>query len=575
LATKTLRTSSTSSRSQPADYVLVAIAYAEEAIADRGGKQFGKWVRLAAKRFLRDLKRAARKRPPFLWSPGQANQACEFIEKLPHVEGVWASKTIKLEPAQVFFIVNLFGFRRPDGSRRFTTALLAVARKNGKSSLAAAILLYVFCTESDVGPQVLSAATTGDQARIVWGIAKRMVERDAQIREAFTLEPFANAIARYEVGGTFKPINAKASTQDGLNPSALSFDELHAHKSRDLYDVLRSAAGARKNPLFLYTTTEGYESPGPWQEVRRFAWQVLEEVVEADHFLALYYALDESDGDFDERAWVKANPLLGVSIGIEKMREYAKEARLLPGALAEFRIKRLNRPSASAEGWIDLPKWRRCGGEVPLDELKGLPCYAGLDLASTSDMTALRFVWWRDDVLYTWGWYWVPDAAVVQRNERGTVSYGAWVAEGWITRTGGNTADYRQIEAEIVELCERYKPAEVAFDRWNASQLVQNLMNGGLNMVEVAQGAKSYHPPMQALEAAYVSGKFRHGGDPVLQWNAANLVPRRDANMNMAPDRKRSADKIDGMCALLMAVGRQMLAPAGNFDAFLADPVRA
>ena len=222
------------------------------------------------------------------------------------------------------------------------------------SALAAAILLYVFCTEPELGPQVLSAATTGSQARIVWGVAKRMVEKTPALREAFSLEPFANAIARYEVGGTFRPINAKASSQDGLNPSALCFDELHAHKTRDLYDVLRSAAGARKSPLFLYTTTEGYESPGPWAEVRTFMRQVLEGVVDADHFLAVYYALDEDDDDFDESKWIKANPLLGISVSLSELRKHAIEAQQQPGALAEFRIKRLNRQAAAAEGFIDL-----------------------------------------------------------------------------------------------------------------------------------------------------------------------------------------------------------------------------
>lgn len=565
MATKTRATSSGSSRAQPDDYVSVSIAYAEDAVEDRKGRKYGRWIRKAARRYLRDLKRAQRKRPPFFWSPEQANRACAFIEMLPHVEGVWDSPTIRLEPAQVFFVCQLFGFRRADGSRRFTTALFAVARKNAKSALAAAILLYVFCTEPEIGPQILSAATTGDQARIVWGMAKRMVEKLSDLREAFTLEAFANAIARYEVGGSFRPINAKASTQDGLNPSALCFDELHAHKTRDLFDVLRSAAGARKSPLFLYTTTEGYENPGPWQEVRRFAWQVLDGLVEADHFLALYYALDDEDDDFDESKWVKANPLLGVSVAIDKLREYATEAKQQPGALAEFRIKRLNRPAAAAEAWIDLRRWKRCSGAVPLEQLVGKPCCAGLDLASTRDLTAFRLVWFVDGVFYTWGRFWVPDAAVHQRSERGTVSYGPWVAAGWMTRTDGDTADYDLIQRDVIALCEQYRPTEIAFDRWNASQLVNNLIAAGLPMVEFAQGAKSYHPAMQALEKAYVAGHLRHGGDPVLSWNAANFVPRRDVNMNMAPDRKRSAEKIDGMVALLMALARVIVAaPPGT-----------
>ena len=567
--------SSTTSGISATDYVAVAIAYAETVSEDRKGERYGKWVRLAAKRFVADLKRAQRKRPPFHWSPKQANSACRFVERLPHVEGVWATPTIRLEPAQVFFICNLFGFRNADGSRRFTAALFAVARKNAKSALAAAILLYVFCTEPEVGPQILSAATTGDQARIVWGVAKRMVEKTSDLRAAFTLEPFANAIARYEVGGTFRPINAKASTQDGLNPSALCFDELHAHKTRDLFDVLRSAAGARKSPLFLYTTTEGYENPGPWQEVRTFAKQVLAGAVEADHFLALYYALDDEDDDFDESKWGKANPLLGVSVSLAEMRKYATEARQQPGALAEFRIKRLNRQAASAEGWIDLLRWRRCDGPVDLAALEGLPCWGAFDLASTRDMTAWRLLWLDGDEWVTWGRCWVPEAAVAQRNERGTVKYAPWVASGHLTVTDGDVTDYRVIEDAIAADCERFRPAEVAYDPWNATQLVTQLLERGLPLVEFRQGPKSYQPAMQALERAYTSRQLRHGGDPVLQWNAANLVARRDQNMNMAPDKKRSADKIDAIVALLMAFGRAAVSRESDLADFLDAPVIA
>lgn len=527
-------------------------------------------MRLAAKRFLVDLKAAHRKRPPFFWSPTKANEACEFIESLSHVEGDWGEDNlIKLEPAQVFFIANLFGFRRADGTRRFTTALFAVARKNAKSTLAAAILLYCFCCEPETGPQILSAATTGDQARIVWGVAKRMCEKSSDLRAAFSLEAFANAIARYEVGGTFRPINAKASTQDGLNPSALCFDELHAHKTRDLYDVLRSAAGARKNPLFLYTTTEGFENAGPWSEVRQFAQQVLDGIVDADHFLALYYALDDEDDDFDESKWIKANPLLNVSVTLQKLREYAIEAKQQAGALAEFQIKRLNRRAASGSGWINLHKWRKCDGIVNIDELVGMPCWAAFDLASTTDMTAWRMVWLLNDVYYTWGRYWVPQAAVNQRNERGTVRYAPWVQTGHITQTDGDVSDYSVIRREIIADWERFQPLEVAFDPWNSSQLVTELQEAGLNMVQFIQGPKSYNPAMLALERAYSARKFAHGGNPVLTWNAANLVARRDQNMNMAPDKKRSADKIDGMAALLMAMGRAALHQDLNCPAFV------
>lgn len=565
------------------DYVAIAVAYAEAAVADHGCQRFGKWARLAAGRFLQDLK--AKKEASFRFDPWHANDACGFIEKLPHVEGRWESPTIVLHPAHVFFVVNLFGFRNAEGGRRFTAALLAIARKNAKSTLAAAILLYCLCCESEPGPQVISAATTGSQARIVFNVAKRMVELTPDLREAFALEPYANSIAAWQVGGFFKPINAKASTQDGLNPSQCALDEIHAHKTHDLLNVLQSAAGARANPLWLYTTTEGYETPGPWPELRRFAQHLLEGVFEADHWLVIIFALDEqvgtegkpgfrpADDDFDESKWVKANPLIEVNPELRKaIQKAAVEAKQMPGQHAEFKIKRLNRQSAAANGWVDIPRWKLCAGTVDLDALKGLPCWAGVDLASTRDLCALRFVWRKDGVYFTWGKRWVPAAAVAQRTERGTVPYAAWVAQGLITQTDGEVVDYAVIQQDIENLAALFTPKEIAFDRWNSTDLVNRLLAKQLPMVEFRQGPRSYHPAMQELERAYIAGNLRHGGDPVLMWCAANLVPRKDENLNMAPDKKRSADKIDDMSALLMAVGRSIFSdvePKGTIDGWL------
>jgi phage terminase large subunit-like protein len=566
LVTRKKETSSRRTGNEPRDYTQIAIEYAEAAVADKGRKRFGRWVRLAAKRFLEDLKRAKRPKNSFIFDPWHAFDACDFIEKLPHVEGEWDTETVVMHPSHVFFVVNLFGFRnREDGTRRFTTALFAVARKNAKSFLCSAVLLYCYCCEKENGPQVISAATTGSQARIVFNVAKRMVEKTPDLREAFTLEPFANAIARYEVGGTFKPINAKASTQDGLNPSHVGIDEIHAHKNHDLLNVLKSAAGARRNPLFLYTTTEGYENPGPWAEIRHFAKQLLLGVLEADHFLAVYFALDEedkrakieADDDFDETKWIKANPLMEVNpLLMKEIRKEAVEAKAMPGRHAEFKIKRLNRPSASAASWIDLTKWKKCDGAVDLEWLRGKPCVMALDLASTRDLTSVRLVWRVDGIFYTWGKRYVPQSAVSQRTERGTVPYAAWVQAGHIIQTPGDVTDYSIIEVDIVDLWERFQPSEVAFDPWNASDLVNRLTEHGLPMVEFIQGPKSYHPAMQALEVAYVAKNLRHGGDPVLQWCAANVVARSDANLNTAPDKKKSAEKIDDMCTLLMGIGR-------------------
>lgn len=533
-------------------------------------------MRLAAQRFIGDLKRARAKGRTFTFDPWHAHDACDFIEKLPHVEGVWKNPdgtpqpNIVLHPSHVFFIVQLFGFRKLDGTRRFTSALFAVARKNAKSTLAAAILLYCLCCEDEPGAQVISAATTGSQARIIWNTAKRMAEKKQTLREAFGLECWANAVTRFDTSASFKPINAKASTQDGLNPSHVGLDEIHAHKTADLLNVLTSAAGARSNPLWLYTTTEGYTNPGPWGEIRQFAKQLLEGVFgdTADHFLAVFFAVDPEDGDFDQAAWLKANPLADTNPHLlTAIRKEATEAKAMPSKLAEFQIKRLNRPAAAANGFILLPKWRACDGPVDLVALRDVPCWAGLDLASTRDLTSLRLVWRIDDALLTWGQRWVPSAAVMQRTERGTVPYAGWVAAGYLEQTDGEVTDYAVIEAAVLDVRERFNLQAVAFDRWNATELCSRLIEAEVPMIEFIQGPKSYHPAMQELERAYIGKKLAHAGDPVLGWCAANLIARHDTNMNLAPDKKRSADKIDDMTALLMAIGVSM-GPPGDDDTF-------
>jgi phage terminase large subunit-like protein len=567
-------------RPDPSDYVAVAIDYANEAIADRKGKQFGKLIRQAARRFIDDLARAQKRGAPFRFSPEHAVHACSFIELLPHVEGKWETPEIRLHRSHVFFVVQLFGFRKPDGNRRFTSALFAVARKNAKSTLASAILLYCECCENEEGAQVISAATTFPQASIIFNVAKRMVEKTPDLREAYGLETWAKSITRMEIGASFKPIHAKASTQDGLNPSHVGLDEIHAHKSPDLLNVLQSAAGARQNPLWLFTTTEGYTNPGPWAEIRQFVKQLLAGVFKhaADHYLAVFFAVDDDDGDFDEKCWAKANPLMDANPHLlAAIRKEAVEAKAMPSKLAEFQIKRLNRPAAAANSWIALKKWTACAGEIDLEALKGVPCWGGLDLASTRDLTAFRLVWRLDDGrIVTWGRRWVPKDAVEQRTERGTVPYAGWVAAGHLEQTDGEVTDYAVIEKAVLEACERFNVQMIAFDSWNAREMVGRLIEAEVPMIEFIQGTKSYHPAMQELEIAYVGKTLVHGGDPVLTWCASNLVARRDQNLNMAPDKKRSAEKIDDMCALLMAVGISMGAEAdGGMDDWLSSPAKA
>lgn len=485
-----------------------------------------------------------------------------------------------LIPEHVFFIVNLFGFRKlvpihiegfgATGQffpRRFTSALLCIARKNAKSTLAAAILLYCECCEPEEGAQVISAATTFGQASQIFKIARRMVLKCNDLVSAFGLTVLAKSINRWRTGASFMPIHAKASTQDGLNPSHTALDEIHAHKTADLLNVLTSAAGGRPNPLWLYTTTEGYLNPGPWGELRRFAEQLLNKVfgAAADHFLVMIFALDKDDAEFDPQSWLKSNPMLRPALNgkppnphlLDAIRKEATEAKAMPSKLSEFRIKRLNRQASAPGAAVDLLKWNSCKGAINLDKLQGKPCYGALDLSSTTDLTSWRLIWNVDGVIYTWGRRWVPSDSVKQRTERGTVPYAGWAEAGLIEVTDGNVVDYDVIEKAVIADYARFRPQRIAYDRWNAMDIANRLVKAlpQDTMIEFIQGPKSYHPAIKEFERSYLSGHIRHGDDPVLTWCVSNLVWRRDANLNMAPDKQKAVEKIDDATALLMAIG--------------------
>jgi phage terminase large subunit-like protein len=551
------------------DYVRIAKNFAEQAVKDKKRTRNCEKVRQAAQRFLDDLKRSRRTSCSFVFDSWHANDACDFIEKLPHVEGKWETPTITLHRSQIFFIVQLFGFRKRESiyiegwgdyhPRRFTSALLAQARKNAKSTIAAAILIYCECCEPEEGAQIISAATTFPQASIIFNIGKRMVEKTAALRDAFGLEVWAKAVSRADTGATFKPIHAKASTQDGLNPSHVSLDEIHAHKSPDLLNVLTSAAGARLNPLWLYTTTEGFLNPGPWGELRTFAHRILEGVFgsDADHFLVLYFGIDDDDDPLDPKVWCKANPLLETNPKLlEAIKKEAFDAKQIPSKMPEFLIKRCNRQAAAPSSWVQLDRWKKCGGKkIDLNELEPYPCWGGLDLASTTDMASFRLIWDVDGLLVTYGWRFVPEEMVAYRSERGLVPYLSWQESGLIIATEGNAIDFSVIEKCIEDQFERFRIQMIAYDSWNAMDLVTRLVGKGIPMIEFVQGPKSYHPAMQQIERAYLRGELRYGVDPVLEWQASNLVPREDENQNKAPSKKRSGDKIDDMCSLFMARG--------------------
>lgn len=540
------------------DFAAIANEYAKEAAgAKKGDKRFCKWVRLAAKRHLDDLKKFKSVSSPYRYDEWHANDVCDFIEKMPHVEGEWDSACITLEPAQIFILCVVFGWRRrQDGKRRFSRAYIEMARKNAKSTFTAGVALYCLCCEGEVGPQIVIGATTGDQANKVFLPAKKMVEKTGDLREAFGVQAWARSITCGESGGFIQPINAKASTQDGWNPHCGVLDELHAHKTRELFDVIRSAFGARKNPLLWMITTAGYDTLGVCFEQRTLVTKILEGLVEADHYFGIIFTLDEGDDAFDETVWGKANPLLGVSVQLAELRGYAIEARNSPDSQGEFQTKRLNIWTNAKAGHINVDLWKRCNGEVDIDELVEIPCWGGLDLAATTDMAAFRLVWkMPDGRIKTWGKFYLPEDTIIPRTERGNVPYQTWHKAGKLIATPGAVTDYEYIKRDILWAKENFNLQDVGYDPWNALHLATQLNELDVPMIEFRQGIASFNAPMKEVDRLYQSQQLDHGGDPILAWNASNLIARKDVNENIAPDRKSSAEKIDGYVALLMAVG--------------------
>lgn len=558
------------------DYTGIASRYARDVVAGR--VVACKWVRLACQRHLKDMKRRGDDWP-YRWDPWNAADICDFAELLPHIEGRWATPTLLLEPWQVFTLAVIFGWRRKaDGGRRFSKVYWEVARKNAKSTIAAVITLYCLTKENEPGPYVFIGATTGAQAQKVFHPAKMMAQKTPALCDAFGLQVWAKSITE-PGGGYVQTINSKGSTQDGHNPHLSVLDELHAHKDRALYDVMDSAMGARLNPLMWIITTAGFDTETVCYEQRLFATKVLEGVVEANHYFGIIYTLDDDDveaakkGDFNPANWIKANPNLGVSVGIANMEASATEALAQPGKLADFLTKRLNIWVSSRNGHVNNGKWKACFGPVDLEALRIAPCWMGYDLASTSDLTSWRLVWWLDGRVKTWGLRYLPEAAVDSRSKKNGVPYSRWVlqqpAGSWsadsdigahlarrklLMTTPGDVTDYAYIEQDIRWAMKVFNVQGIGFDSWKAQDLNNRLQADGAPLLEVRQGFATLAGPMQELDRLYLSGQLDHAGDEILAWCASNVVARPDHNDNLVPSKRLSLEKIDDYAALLNAM---------------------
>jgi phage terminase large subunit-like protein len=523
-----------------------------------------KWVRLACERQERELEcwRRKEKSWPYEWRPQKAADFCEFVEGLPHVEGEWAKRNekIRLEPWQCFIYTTVFGWYRKDGLRRFREVYLEIPRKNSKSTMTAGLGLFLLSADGEAGAQVYSAATTRDQAKIVWNIAKRMVRKDQLFANTLRIQALANSIFQEHTGSKFQPLSRDSKTLEGKGTSGGLIDELHAHKTREVYDVIETSVGARAQPLIWNITTAGSDISGICYEVRANLIKILEGVAQDAAMFGLIYTLDEGDDWTLEASWRKANPNYGVSVNPDDLARKAAKAMRTPSYVNTFLTKHLNIWVSSETAWMDMFAWGRCRDKtLEIEQFEGEPCWMGLDLASKIDIAALLYLFRREidgaSHFYPFLKSYLPEEAA---EESKNSQYSGWAREGRLILTEGNITDIDRIEQDIREAASLYQIEAIGYDPFQATQIAGRLGNDGFPVVEVRPIVLNFSEAMKELEALVLSGRLHHDGDPVLTWMMSNVVAKLDNKDNIFPRKERPENKIDGMVALIMALDRAM-----------------
>jgi len=495
--------------------------------------------------------------PDFWFDEEEADRACEFFKRfLRHSKGQWAGQPLELSDWQRDDIIRpMFGWKRKDGTRKYRRVYIEIPRKNGKSTLSAGIALYMLFCDREAGAEIYSAAADRDQARIVFDVAKSMVYGHKKLDGIAAV--FKNSIAISKSEAVYRVLSADAGTKHGLNAHGIIFDELHTQKNRELWDVLTTSTGSRKQPLIVAITTSGWDKHSICYEMHDYASKVRDGIIEDPYFLPVIYAAGESDDWTKPEIWHKANPGLGISVSEEYLSQECKRAVEVPGYTNTFKRLHLCIWTEAESRWLDSVAWEECALPVDAEKLEGRECYAGLDLSTTTDISALVLVFPDDDGGYdALSYFWVPEENIRKRSERDKVPYDVWKRQGHIEATPGNVVDYDYIQHKIRELSKKFNIREIAYDRWNSSQLVNNLMAENAPMVEFGQGFASMSAPSKELEKIVTGRQLRHGANPVLTWMANNVVVQEDPAGNLKPAKNKSVERIDGIVALIMALGR-------------------
>lgn len=548
-----------------------------------------KWTRLAAERQIEDLRRPLSADWPYVFDDQAATRVCQFIELLPHIKGKWAreGRLIKLEPWQCFILTTVFGWvHHASGLRRFREVYIEVPRKNGKSAISSGVALYMLAFDGEHGAEVYSAATTKEQARIVFDDASAMASR-TDMGVAFGVVVQRHIITVADTASKFLPLAAEASTQDGLNIHFAVLDELHAHKKRELYDVLDTARGAREQSILWSITTAGDNRAGICYERRTHVTKILQNTVHDPAIFGVIYTIDDNDDPFVPTSWAKANPNWGISVLVDDMTAAARKAEAMPSALNNFLTKRLNVWVNGGSPWMDMKAWDRCAHAdlQNIEEFAGAKVWMGLDLAQKKDFAALVMAFQTEvlelqpDGIYEPVTRWCIHTRLYLNElaiqESGNAHLSGWARQGYVHVTDGDLTDFDVVADDMRRFCRLFDVQEIAFDPALSMYFASKLIEEGLPLVEITQRALFFTPALLQVENMVLEGNLRHDGNPVMTWMVSNLVVKVSKfNELRSPTKDRPENKIDGPMAMLMALGRAlaMNPDQGDADGFFAQP---
>lgn len=489
-----------------------------------------------------------------------ADFAISFIECLCHTKGTWAGKPFELIDWQEQIIRDLFGILKPNGYRQFNTAYVEIPKKQGKSELAAAVALLLCCADGEERAEVYGCAADRQQAAIVFDVAADMVRMNPALKKRCKILASQKRLIYEPTNSFYQVLSADAYSKHGFNVSGVIFDELHTQPNRKLYDVMTKGSGdARTQPLYFLITTAGTAEHSICYQVHQKALDIMEGRKHDPRFYPVIYGADREEDWSDPEVWKKANPSLGVTVAMEKVQDAYNSAKENPAEENTFRQLRLNQWVKQAVRWMPMDKWDACAFPVDPNQLRGRPCYGGLDLSSTTDITAFVLVFPPLDDSEGFSllpYFWIPEDNVDLRVRRDHVPYDVWKQQGYLQTTEGNVVHYGFIEHFIDDLGKKYHIREIAFDRWGAVEMVQNLEGMGFTVVPFGQGFKDMTPPTKELMRLTLEKKIAHGGHPVLRWMMDNIYIRTDPAGNIKPDKAKSTEKIDGVVATIMGLDR-------------------